>query len=310
MKRKLMLKMAVILMIFSGSQLYLNSQTCSCAATPLFNPLEYSTLKNRKWHFAIAYKYHAINDLVEGSKKIEDDTKRRRNSQALLLDIRYALFRSFTLRAVFSSARHEREVGISTALPVSTQGLGDGMLAIQYTPVYYSDRNRTEVSIGGGVKIPLGQSEAKIIGIASEDMQPGTGSWDGIAWVYVTRLVPLLSGLEIFTGIAARFNGSNNRSYRFGNEIIYSFGAKLHTKKIMNFSLYGRYRWANSDQRFKGDVPNTGGQWIYLVPAVTVRITRDIGFKTEGEIPVYRKLKGYRQFSSTFLISISFFYEI
>ncbi len=223
--------MAVILMIFSGSQLYLNSQTCSCAATPLFNPLEYSTLKNRKWHFAIAYKYHAINDLMEGSKKVEDDTKRRRNAQALLLDIRYALFRSFTLRAVFSSAWHEREVGISTALPVSTQGFGDSMLSIQYTPVYYSDRNRTEVSIGGGVKIPLGQSEAKIIGVASEDMQPGTGSWDIIAWAYVSRLVSLVPGLEIFTGASTRFNGSNKRSYRFGNEIIYSFGAKLHTKK-------------------------------------------------------------------------------
>ncbi len=78
----------------------------------------------------------------------------------------------------------------------------------------------------------------------------------------------------------------------------------------MNYSLYGRYRRANSDKRFKGDIPNTGGQWIYLVPAVTVRIARDIGFKTEVEIPVYRKLNGIRQFTSTFLISISLFYEI
>ncbi len=80
-----MLKMAVILMIFSGSQVYLNSQTCSCATTPLFNPLEYSTLKNRRWHFAIAYKYHAVNDLVEGIMVLLIQTKIGRNLRCISL---------------------------------------------------------------------------------------------------------------------------------------------------------------------------------------------------------------------------------
>jgi hypothetical protein len=267
-------------------------------------------LKDRKWHFELTYKYHAINDLVEGSEKIQDDTERRRVAHFLLLDTRYALTRSFTLRAVFSFARQEREVGISTSLPVHTQGLGDSLLTLQYSPSPGSTPKQIEFSLGGGVKMPLGQSEAKIVGIASEDMQPGTGSWDFMVWGYAFRNLRPLSGLQIFAGLSSRFNGPNSRDYKFGNEIIASFGVIGQAPKLVGFSLYGRSRWADSDQRFQADIPNTGGQWVYLVPGLTFRITKDMGFKTEGEIPIYRKLNGVRQFTTTFLVSFSIFYEI
>jgi len=310
MKRKPLLKIALFLIFVSVSHSYLDSQTCSCAATTLIDPVEYSTLKNRQWRFALTYKYHALNDLVEGTKKVLDDTRRSRTAQSLHLDIRYALFRSLTLRAVLSFARQVRDVGISTATPVITQGLGDSFLTIQYSPVHYSRTSRTEIVVGGGIKIPIGKSDAKIIGVASEDMQPGTGSWDGVIWGYASRIVPLLKGLEVFAGVSARFNGSNTRSYSFGNEIISTIGTRLQTKKNLDFSIFARYRWADADKRFDGEIPNTGGQWVYLVPSITVNITRNWGVMTEGEIPIYRKLNGFRQFTSTYSISVSVFYLI
>ena len=310
MKRNPLLKIALFLILVSISHSYLDSQTCSCAATALFDPVEYSTLKNRKWRFELTYKYHAINDLVEGTKKVLDDTRRRRTAQSLILDIRYALLRSLTLRAVISFARQGRDVGISEAAPVNAQGLGDGLLTIQYSPLHYSQTSRTEIALGGGIKVPMGKSHARIIGIASEDMQPGTGSWDGIIWGYASQIVPLLKGLEIFAGVSARFNGSNTRNYSFGNEIISTIGTRLQTKKELGFSLLARYRWAGADSLLEGQIPNTGGQWVYLVPSITVNITRNWGVKTEGEIPIYRKLNGFRQFTSTYSISVSVFYLI
>jgi hypothetical protein len=310
MKRNPLLKIALFLILVSISHSYLDSQTCSCAATTLFDPIEYTTLKNRQWRFELTYKYHALNDLVEGTKKVLDDTRRRRTAQSLLLDIRHALFRSLTLRAVLGFTRQGRDVGISEAMPVNTQGLGDGLLTIQYSPVHYSRTSRTEIALGAGVKIPMGKSDARIIGIASEDMQPGTGSWDGVIWVYASRIIPLLKGLEIFAGVSARFNGSNTRSYSFGNEVISSIGTRLQTTKNLSFSLFTRYRWADADSRFEGKIPNTGGQWVYLVPSITVNIARNWGVKTEGEIPIYRRLNGFRQFTSTYSISVSIFYLI
>jgi len=267
-------------------------------------------LKDRKWHFELTYKYHAINDLVEGTNKVEDDTDRRRVAHFLLFDTRYALTRSFTLRAVFSFVRQEREVGISTSPSVHTQDPGDSLLTLQYSPFPNSSPNQIEFSLGGGVKMPLGQSEAKIVGIASEDMQPGTGSWDFMAWGYVSRDFRLISSSKAFAGLSSRFNGYNSREYKFGNEIIASFGVIGKAYRIIDYSLYGRYRWADSDKRANADIPNTGGHWIYLIPGLTVHLTKDMGLKTEWEIPVYRNLTGARQFTTSFLVSFSIFYEI
>jgi hypothetical protein len=308
--KKLILNTILILLIFSIAPLYLNSQTCSCAATPLFDPIDYTSLKDHKWRIELTFKYHALNDLVEGTKEVVDDTDRRRTAQSFLMDVRYALFRGLTLRFALSFSRQYRDVGISSALPVSTNGLGDGLLTVQYSPLHYSERSRTEISIGGGMKMPVGKSDARIVGLASEDMQPGTGSWDGVAWGYISRIFPLLNGVEIFAGLSTRFNGTNSRDYSFGNEIVSSFGARIEAKKIFGFSLYARYRWADSDKRFGGDIPNTGGKWLFLVPGTTIRISKDLGLKTEIDIPIYRSLNGYRQFTSTYLFSVSVFYLI
>jgi hypothetical protein len=309
-KIKHLFGLAAFLILISASQLSLYSQTCSCAGTPLFDPIEYSTLKDRKWRFELSYKYHAINDLVEGTEEVIDDTRRQRTSKSLLLDVRFALSRRLTLRSVFSLTRQGRDVGISTSPSVHTKGLGDGMVTMQYSPLYYSERSRTEVAVGAGVKIPIGESAAEIVGIAAEDMQPGTGSWDFVAWAYAGQIISSVRGLEFFAGLSTRLNGSNERGYSFGSEIISSAGARLQTGKLLDYSLYGRYRWADSDKRFDSEIPNTGGQWLYLVPSITVNISKSLGLKTEAEIPVYRKLNGFRQFTTSYLVSVSVIYFI
>lgn len=312
MNRRMKILAGILLGLFAllGSQFSTYAQTCSCAAAPLFDPIEYSTLKDRKWRFELSFKYHALNDLVEGTEKVADDTDRTRTSQFLMLDVRYSLFRNVTLRTVMSFGRQYRDVGISSAAPVSTNGLGDSMLSIQYSPVHYSPMNRTEVALGGGIKLPVGHNNAKNIGIASEDMQPGSGSWDTLLWGYASHLLPLGNGFEIFGGISARFNGTNSRDYSFGNNVIASFGTRLKVKKNLGVALYGRYRWADYDKRFDGNVPNTGGEWIYIVPSIVVNIQRDWGIKAEMELPVYRELNGFRQFTTTYLASVSVFYLI
>lgn len=291
--------------------IHLNAQTCSCAGAPVFNPLEYDSMQEgKKWRFELSYKYHAINDLVEGSQQVNDTTDRHRSAQSVFLEVRYALTKRFSLIGLLNFTGHRRDVGISSSPAVTTQGLGDSMLAIQYSPILFSDGKKLEFSVGGGVKLPTGQSNLRNTGIAAEDMQPGTGSWDFMGWVYASHRVSFIRGLELFAGASFRYNGENDREYKFGNEIISAFGTRLKTRGFLDYSLYARYRWADSDQRFNGDVPNTGGNWIYIVPGVTFKIADSMGIKTEIEIPIYRKLNGFRQFTSTMQLSFSVFYEI
>lgn len=301
------------LLVAFCSGLPLSGQTCSCAGAPVFNPLEYSSTtldNNKQWHFELTFKYHVINDLVEGTQTIVDDTDRSRTAQSLFLETRYALSKRISLAVLLNITGHDREVGISNSSGTNTSGLGDSMFSVQYTPLHYSDGNSTQISIGGGVKAPTGKNDVQFTGIAAEDMQPGTGSWDAMVWGFISRRLNGVKGLELFAGASFRFNGTNNRDYRFGREIISALGVRYKTKRLLDYSLYTRYRWADNDSRFNGDVPNTGGQWVYLVPSLTFKLAKSMGVKTEVEIPVYRKLNGFRQFTSTFLLSLSMYYEI
>lgn len=308
--QKLMTALFVLLAV-SLAPAPLQGQTCSCAGAPVFNPLEFSSMdEDKHWHFQLTYKYHAINDLVQGSTKINDDTDRTRTARSVFFETRYAISKRLAVMALINFTGHGREVGISGSGGVNTQGLGDSMLSLQYTPLRFSDGKGLEVSFGGGVKAPTGKNTVTLTGVAAEDMQPGTGSWDAMGWVYVAKVIDTVKGLEFYASGSYRVNGDNSRDYSFGNELISAFGARFKTAGPLDYSLYGRYRWTDSDQRFGGDVPNTGGNWIYIVPGVTFKAFKNGGVKTEFEIPVYRKLNGFRQFTSTFLLSLSLFYEL
>ena len=304
-----MFSIAAAILMLSLLPKPLPAQTCSCAGAPVFNPLKYSTMqKEKKWRFELSYKFHAINDLVEGSDSVVDDTDRKRTAQSIFFETRYALSQRLSVSALLNFTGHIREVGISGSGSVTTSGIGDSMLALQYTPLHQSDKKGVEFTIGGGVKAPTGRSNVTLTGVAAEDMQPGTGSWDTVGWAFGSK--DLYKGLKLFGGASFRINGKNSRDYQFGKELIAALGLRLQTKGALDYSLYTRYRWADSDQRFAGDVPNTGGNWLYLVPTVTIKAGKNYGFKTEVELPVYRKLNGFRQFTSTFLLSLSFYYEI
>lgn len=289
----------------------LYAQTCSCAGTTAFNPFEYTdTDKSQKWHFRLSYKYHALNDLLEGSKKVVDDTDRSRIAQSVFFDVGFNLSNRISLITVLNYSAQSRDVGISNSGAVSTGSIGDSMLSIQYSPLIYEDQKGLAITIGSGIKVPTGASNVRLVGIASEDMQPGTGSWDIILWTFASTRLNFISGLELFTGVSFRFNGENDRDYKFGNGLISSLGLNLTTNGVMDFALFARYRHISGDRRFNALVPNSGGDWIYIVPAVTLKISRHFGLKTEVELPVYRKLNGFRQFTSTFLISLSIYYQI
>ncbi len=299
-----------VAIVLSGLSISLYGQTCSCAGTTSFNPFEYTDSdKSQRWHFRLSYKYHAINDLVEGSKKVVDATDRSRIAQSVFFSLGFDFDKRISLIALLHYSDQSRDVGISNSGAVSTGSIGDSMLAIQYSPLIHEDKKGLEITIGSGIKAPTGASNVKLVGIASEDMQPGTGSWDIVLWTFAATRLYFISGLELFTGVSFRFNGGNDRDYKFGNELISSLGLNLANNSVMDFALFARYRHTSGDRRFNALVPNTGGDWIYIVPSIKFK-WKKFEFKTEVELPVYRKLNGFRQFTSTFLVSMSVSFKI
>lgn len=285
------------------------TQTCSCAGNTSFNPLDISVGSGNRWHIEISYKFHSIDQLVRGSNIIKNDINRKRYVRSLLTEVRFALTEKIILSSIFSFAEQFRQVGSTPENAESVTGAGDSMFFIQFSPSGNDKSNSFKVFAGGGIKVPTGRSDAIISVLAPEDMQPGTGSWDGVGWARFSFKPSPESKLELFGGLTYRINGTNDRSYSFGNDINSDLGLTYIFSEKDALSFRGHLRYAENDKRFGGNVPNTGGKWFYLVPGLMHKFSTNTGFRTYAEIPIYRKLNGADQFSSKLITVVSFFYE-
>ncbi len=282
-------------------------QTCSCAGNPSFNPIDQSIDPGKKWYFEVGHRYHRINELVRGTKVIENEINRKRSATNIYAEIRYTPLKNITFSLISGAIRQYRKVGRNFAESITN--LGDTLISVQYSPFISLNRRKIKTSTGFGIKLPTGKSNAVLTGIAAEDMQPGTGSVDFVIRQYIS--IPLFFNpyIEIFAGNLFRFNGTNGRSYKFGGEYNFQSGFSTLLGDKLNLLLYGRFRSAAADRRFGGTIPNTGGKWIYLASGFTFRLNQGPGVRAIIEIPVYRKLNGAEQFTSKFITSLSLFFD-
>ena len=123
---RLLMILAVAAAVLAGDA-RLHAQTCSCAGAPMFNPLEYQSMqKDKRWHFELSFKHHAINDLVEGSEQVDDYTDRSRSAQSVFLEVRYALTKRLSVIGLLNFTGHRRDVGISSSAAASPIRAGTG----------------------------------------------------------------------------------------------------------------------------------------------------------------------------------------
>ncbi len=68
------------------------------------------------------------------------------------------------------------------------------------------------------------------------------------------------------------------------------------------------YRHAQRDKRNSVDIPNTGGQWLDVIPAVQYHVTDSLALKASAKIPVARDLNDSLQFTTKYAIRLSLLY--
>lgn len=291
------------------------AQTCSCAGAPLIGSQSVSSASQGNLLTGLTYQYHEISDLYSGSSELANRSVER-NTQSVLLEFNYGLTDRLTLSGTATFVRKYRnglrEDGRDRELAAG--GIGDGMLMLKYVLHKNTIREQYQLAAGGGVKAPLGASSIRQNGIAlNMDMQPGTGAWDGLFWSYFSKTFAPTTTLNTFlystyrvTGAADRF-GSDDR-YRFGNEWVVNAGVTDDLAGDLSYIARVKYRSAASHERNGQVLPNTGGKWIYLSPALQYGVSRRISVKLSGEIPLYQDLNGI-QSTTTYSASISLFYN-
>jgi len=280
--------------------------TCSCAGVPILGAMQSASPTGGQWFLASTYEFHDVSDLVSGSSSIPDETGRDRTSQALILEASKGLSEKWSFSALLSAVEHERDIG---GVNDSVAGLGDAIVMFKYSPKTISLYSKNTLSFGIGGRLPVGEDDASKQGVTlAEDLQPSTGAYGGIAWAYAARALNESTGARIYSLLTYTYNGDNDRDYQFGHTATASIGGSYQTNTPWGFNLEFLYRHSDRDQRASADIPNTGGRWLDIIPAVQYHINESLALRVSGKIPLTRNLNDQLQFTTKYAFRISLSY--
>ncbi|MDZ7807268.1 MAG: hypothetical protein U5K71_09130 [Gracilimonas sp.] len=166
--------------------LSVKAQTCSCAGAPLISAQSLGIPEKGNLVIGLTGNYNNIDQLYSGSDELNNRTSER-NTVTGLLEINYGLTERISMTGAFTYVRKERTTGLQTqagAQTLQTSGIGDAIILLKYSLIKQTLWKPYQLVIGGGGKAPFGSNSLRSQGLAlNADMQPGTGSWDGIGWM-------------------------------------------------------------------------------------------------------------------------------
>ena len=291
------------------------AQTCSCAGASLISSQSTGLVGEGKLFIALTSDFKEISSLYSGSDQIENDFVKR-STLSNLLELHYGITDRVTVTATFSHVLKTKESGLGPTTKnqeLSTSGFGDSVFMLKYAVLTQSLYQRYQIALGAGVKAPTGISSLRNNGfLLNSDMQPGTGSWDGLAWTYASRNFPrietelyMMGTLQI-TGEYDRF--SDRDRYRFGNEIVLQPGVVGKLYNRIYYRLAGQFRSASPDRRNGTMMPNSGGTWMQIRSGLLSYISETVQFQIFGSVPFYQKVNGIQP-SLSYTMGASLFFQ-
>lgn len=292
------------------------SQTCCSGGVPISGNLGLPPSEGNALQVSLAYDLNVLESWKNGSEDFLDDIGGRRTHSALL-ELGYSFTDALSVEAFLPYVWQER---ISTENGNNsrneTNGIGDIALLIK-SRIFATQDNSTTLHLAAGPKVPTGSSnETAPNGILiTADLQPGSGSWDGIFWGqfnHVTAFRPSMSFIATGTYI---YKGKNNdylgSTYQFGEE--WSVIAGLSDRITIGAALFDpavlfRYRSVLQDRFADRRLPNTGGRFLFVNPSIAYWLNPDISINTSVEVPLFVEVVGV-QVSPTFRFNVGFLYR-
>ncbi len=148
------------------------------------------------------------------------------------------------------------------------------------------------------VKAPTGATAVQNSsgGKFEAEQQPGSGSWDLISGLVVSRSI----GRHVSLANAFRYTtrGEGGQEHKMGDVFHYGLGASYALKPLGDFPnasvvLELHHEWARRDHSREDDrVLDSGGITILLSPGLSVDLTRSLSAFAAMPIPVYQDLGG------------------
>lgn len=283
-----------------------SAQTCSCAGVPILGAMESASPSSEQWFVSGTFEYHDLGELVSGSSTVPNESGRDRTSEALIFEVSRGLTEKLSVTALMAAVSHERDVGGQRD---TARGIGDALAMIKYSHRTISLYDKTSLVFGLGAQLPIGEDDATGQGtVLAEDLQPSTGAFAGVAWIYAARALNESRSARIYANATHTHKGENDRNYQFGHATTVGIGGSYQTQTPWGVGLEVLYRQIKRDKRSGVSIPNTGGNWLEVIPAVQYQVNESLAIKASIKIPAARDLNDQLQFTTKYAVKLSVSY--
>jgi hypothetical protein len=287
------------------------AQGCCTAGSPSLGSLQTGLLQNHQLGFSAAYEFTRLATAYQGSQKIRDPLGREAEVGNLSVEFGYGLSDRLSLHLVGNYSNRRREINFDNGASFVSQGRGFGDLValLKFGIWRLNLADQRELALGVGVKIPTGQFRLRENGVRlSYDLQPGTGSWDPLIWLYAFKGF-LPKRFNFFGSATLRFPTENPDGYKIGRELSYFAGGSFRCCNPLDVLLQIRGRHTSGDH-FQGfELPSTGGTWLFFVPAVNLNVTNQFALQVQYQQPLYFDVNG-QQMVQDRTVALAAFYNI
>ena len=283
------------------------SQTCCSGGVPLSNHIGLPILDKGAFQFGVTYDYNRLNTLKEETRKLASNL-RLRETHSVLLNMGYTITDKLSVETLFTWVSQKRVIQ-SNNTKSEASGFGDAIVLSRYR--IFSNEN-SEILLGAGIKLPTGATDIKNeLGVQlNADLQPGSDTYDGVYMISFSKRLTWRKSMSFSSRVTYRSTGVNtsyqvSSHYKFGNEFLSHFTVSdqlFLLNQIVNPSLSFKYRHAEKDQINNSRISNTGGQWVFLIPSISVNISPKTQFIVNAELPIYSRVEGI-QLTPTYRLS-------
>ncbi|MFW5778200.1 MAG: hypothetical protein ACOCW7_03420 [Bacteroidota bacterium] len=307
-----------VLLVFTGILPHgLYAQSCCSGGVPMAgNVGGISNVERGNLSLSLKMDANILQTLKNGTQ-ILDDQSRRRTTYSALLKGMYSISDYLAVEGMLSYVRQERTIRQDISEDFAfLQGFGDALLMIHFK---YLEMDNIQLFLGAGPRIPLGASDLKNSrGITmNADMQPGSGAWDAFLHHRISWFLPFLPSSSAHFMITYRLTGENDQYlgsqvYEIGNELQLLLGYSgqiFASDQLFDYGLNVRYRNAGKDTNNGQTIPETGGDWFFLMPSITWYLNNQISIRLNAEIPLHSRTIG-TQISPTYRINTGIFWNI
>ncbi len=307
------MRILIALSLFFAFNIEIHAQGCCSggSGSPIAGGASQGVLQERQMEVSASYQYLASNKFMVRDR---DTTSLFDNlcSSYIYGRLAYGITNRLTMSVESGYFINKKQVGLNRSDIVKSGGIGDLLFFPRYS-IYTrnTEKTRTEITLGMGVKIPLGKYNDSTVVFTNPKtgqkyyttdpptVQPTNGSHDFVFYGFVFRGYPEKK-FRVFSNILYIKKGWNPLGEKFGDYAsIGLFASKTLFKKLA-ITVQVRGEWIDkmkADRNvdllaiYNVDIHSTGSRKVFFYPQLGFT-QKNLTIYALSEIPLYQYVNG------------------